>query len=125
MSTCGRESHGRCACTSPPGDAATAFAPDDASARTVHLSFGDVSASEYLAELTSDLTIHAWDLAKAIGDPDGLDPKLVSFVWDMWAPREEMVRGSGIFGNAIDVPEDTDQQTRLLAFLGRRRDWSA
>ena len=104
---------------------AAAFAPDDVLDRTVHLSFGDFPGSEYLGQLTTDLVIHGWDLAKGIGDDDELDPELVSFVWDLWKPREEMVRQSGVFGAQVDVPEDADQQTKVLALLGRRRDWSA
>jgi len=106
-------------------DSLAAFAPADTLDRTVHLSFGDFPGREYLAQLTSDLAVHAWDLAKAIGDDDALDAELVSFVWDMWSPHEDMVRGSGVFGDAVAVSDDADQQTRLLAFLGRRRDWSA
>jgi hypothetical protein len=30
------------------------------------------------------------------------------------------MRGPGAFGPAIDPPADADEQTRLLAFLGRR-----
>jgi hypothetical protein len=32
-----------------------------------------------------------------------------------------MVRQSGLFGEKIDVPDDADDQTKLLAFVGRRR----
>lgn len=101
-----------------------AWAADGTLDRTVHLSFGDVPGSEYLGQLTTDLTIHSWDLAKALGNDDELDPDLVSFVWDLWKPREEMVRGSGVFGDPVDVPDDADLQTKLLALLGRRRDWT-
>jgi uncharacterized protein (TIGR03086 family) len=45
-------------------EAARADAP---LSRTVHVSFGDISAEEYLTQLTGDHTIHAWDLARAIG----------------------------------------------------------
>lgn len=104
--------------------AVTAFAEPDALDRTVHLSFGDTPASEYLSQLVTDLTVHAWDLAAAIGDDDALDAALVAFVWDLWRPREEMVRAAGVFGDAVEVTEDADKQTRLLAFLGRRRNWA-
>src|SRR3954466_12089344 len=30
---------------------------------TVHLSFGDVPGAEYTMQLTTDLAVHAWDLA--------------------------------------------------------------
>jgi uncharacterized protein (TIGR03086 family) len=45
--------------------ALAAFAQDDALVRTVHLSRGPTPAAEYILELTADLTVHSWDLAKA------------------------------------------------------------
>lgn len=104
-------------------EAVTAFAGADALDRTVHLSFGDVPGREYASELVSDLTVHAWDLAAAIDDDDALDPELVSFTFDLWRGREELLQGSGLFADPVDVPSDADEQTRLLAFLGRRRPW--
>jgi uncharacterized protein (TIGR03086 family) len=88
--------------------------------RTVHLSYGDETATEYFTQLVTDLTVHGWDLARAIGADDRIDPELAGFVWQAWKDREDMVRGSGMFGEHIDVPEDADTQTRLLALLGRR-----
>lgn len=105
--------------------AVAAFAAPDALDRVVHLSFGDVPGREYLSQLTSDLTVHAWDVAKGIGDDDALDPDLVAFVWELWRPREELVRGSGLFGERVAVPDDADLQTRMLAFMGRDRGWTS
>ena len=42
--------------------------------RTVHLSFGDHPASEYAMQLANDHLVHAWDLARALGVDDALDP---------------------------------------------------
>jgi uncharacterized protein (TIGR03086 family) len=56
--------------------ALTAWAVDDEPDRTVDLSRGPTPASEYLAELTADLTVHAWDLARAVGGVTALDPDL-------------------------------------------------
>ena len=33
---------------------------------------------------------------------------------------DEMLRESGQFGPKVDVPTTADEQTRLIAFLGRR-----
>ena len=35
-------------------------------------------------------------------------------------PQMELLRGSGMFGDQIDVADDADSQTKLLAVLGRR-----
>src|SRR3712207_334685 len=55
-------------------DALSAFAEDDALIRTVHLTRGPTPAAEYILELTTNLTVHARDLAVATGGgtaPDG------------------------------------------------------
>jgi len=89
--------------------------------RTVHLSFGDVPGEEYLSQLVGDHLIHAWDLARGIGDDDTLDPEIVAWAWEMIQPQEPMLRASGLFGERIAVPDDADIQTKLLAIVGRRR----
>ena len=33
---------------------------------------------------------------------------------------EEALRADGMFGPAIDVPADADDQTKFLAYVGRR-----
>ena len=42
--------------------------------RTVQLSLGDASGQEYVMQLTADLAVHAWDLARATGQDATLDP---------------------------------------------------
>ncbi|HEX2039273.1 MAG TPA: TIGR03086 family metal-binding protein [Acidimicrobiales bacterium] len=105
-------------------EAIAAFAAPDALDRTVHLSFGDFPGREYLSQLTSDLAVHAWDVAKGIDGDDTLDPDVVAFVWGLWQGREELIRGSGVFGPPVEVADGADLQTRLLAFLGRDRSWT-
>jgi hypothetical protein len=34
-------------------------------------------------------------------------------------PYEEQMRQSGHYGPRVEVPEDADEQTRLIAFTGR------
>ena len=88
---------------------------------TIHLSFGDFPGSEYTMQLTTDLAVHAWDLAKGIGDDDQLDTELVDACLAEVRRQEEMLRGSGLFGEKVDVDDDADAQTQLLGILGRRR----
>src|SRR3712207_2930079 len=59
-------------------DALSAFAEDDALIRTVHLNRGPTPATEYILELTANLTVHAWDLAVATGGDTELDGELVT-----------------------------------------------
>lgn len=102
-------------------NALAAFREPGALDRTVHLSYGDESAPGYLAQLVTDHLIHAWDLARGIDGDDTLDPDLVRWAWDEIRPHEQMLRQSGLFAEPVAVPEDADLQTKLLAFVGRRR----
>jgi uncharacterized protein (TIGR03086 family) len=102
----------------PPSVAA--FATPGALDGTVHLSYGDESCREYLTQMLTDTEVHGWDLARATGGDERLDPETVALLLDHWTAREAMVRGSGVFGDAVDVAADADPQTRLLALLGRR-----
>ncbi|HEX7094561.1 MAG TPA: TIGR03086 family metal-binding protein [Acidimicrobiales bacterium] len=101
--------------------ALAAFRSPGALDQTVHLSYGDESSSGYLAQLTADHLVHAWDLARGIGADDTLDPELVQWAWDAMRPQEQMLRASGLFGEPVAVADDSDLQTKLLAFVGRRR----
>jgi uncharacterized protein (TIGR03086 family) len=98
-------------------DAARADAP---LSRTVHVSFGDISAEEYLTQLTGDHTIHAWDLARAIGADETLDPELVELAYGNVAPHIDQLRAAGIFGPAVAAPEGASRQVQLLALTGRK-----
>jgi uncharacterized protein (TIGR03086 family) len=88
---------------------------------TVHLSFADLPGSEYTMQLLCDLTVHSWDLAKGIGAEDTIDPELVTVCLDEVRKHEDMLRGSGLFGEKIEVDSGADDQTQLLAIVGRRR----
>jgi uncharacterized protein (TIGR03086 family) len=88
--------------------------------RTVHLSFGDYPGSEYASQLFADHLIHSWDLARAIGADDALDPELVDACMRWFAEWEQAYRGGGAIGPRPEIPEGADPQTRLLAMFGRR-----
>jgi len=99
--------------------AALAAASPDVLGRTVHLSFGDVPGEGYLGQLTADHVIHAWDLARAIGGDERLDPDLVEYVHTVIAPQIDPARAAGVFGPAVEVPPDAAPQSQLLGLTGR------
>ncbi|MEV4299401.1 TIGR03086 family metal-binding protein [Microbispora rosea] len=84
-----------------------------------HLSFGDVQGEEYITELFADALIHTWDLARAIGGPERLDPELVASCSEWFEKAREDYREAGVFGDERGLPADADQQTHLLAAWGR------
>jgi len=91
-------------------------------AEIVHLSFGDVPASEYLHQLAADHLIHAWDLAAATGGDRHFDEDVVVGVADWFADREAMYRDGGAIGPRLGGSTD-DPQDRLLTAFGRDPSW--
>lgn len=89
--------------------------------RIVHLSFGDVPGRVYVEQLTFDLAIHAWDLARGIGADERLDPRVAAQLLPVAQAQVPDFQASGMFAPPLDVAPDTDPQTRLLALTGRRR----
>lgn len=87
---------------------------------TVHVTGGRTAASEYGWQIISDLTVHAWDLARGIGDDDTLDGSLAKLVYEHIAPHVDSWQGVGIFAAPVDVPPDARVQDRLVGMLGRR-----
>ncbi|MDQ1509894.1 MAG: hypothetical protein QOG50_1738 [Actinomycetota bacterium] len=70
--------------------------------------------------LCSDTLVHSWDLARATGQNERLDPAGVAYAFAMLLPNDEAIRGAGSFGPKIEPPPGADEQTRFLCFLGRR-----
>ncbi|MDE3722883.1 TIGR03086 family metal-binding protein [Nocardiopsis sp. N85] len=98
-------------------EARAAWLAPSALGRTVHLSFGDAPGELYLWQMTFDLAVHAWDLARALGADEALDPDLVAELHD-WARRQDLGPGP-MFDPPVPVGEGVGTQERLLALTGR------
>lgn len=72
---------------------------------------------------TADVFMHTWDLARATGQDDRLDPGFCAALLEGMEPMEEIIRSSGQYGARVPVPDDADAQSRLLGFIGRDPDW--
>lgn len=90
---------------------------------TVHLSYKDCLAGEYIKEVAGDILIHSWDVAKSIKVDDNLPRDLVEQLYEILEPQVSKFQGMGIYGKPIKVDKNSDLQTKLLALLGRDRDW--
>jgi uncharacterized protein (TIGR03086 family) len=80
--------------------------------------FGDTVDTFY----NGDLVVHTWDIATATSmsnylamEPSDIDHELAAL-----QPMTAMMRQPGLFGPELEVAADADQQTRFLAFVGRR-----
>ena len=71
-----------------------------------------------------DLLVHTWDLARATGQDDRLDPALCADLLAGMEPIDELLRQSGQYGPKVAVPDDADVQAKMLGFIGRDPAWT-
>jgi uncharacterized protein (TIGR03086 family) len=76
--------------------------------------------------VSTDLIIHGWDLARATGQDDTIDPDEVERMLPMALSIGDEMRTPGafgpgivVFGPEVAVPDDASKQDRLLGLLGR------
>ena len=87
---------------------------------------GEVPLDQAVARFyTADVFMHTWDLARATGQDERLDPERCAQMYEGMQPMDEMLRASGQYGRRVAVPDDADAQTKLLGFIGRDPAWSA
>ncbi|WP_435969494.1 TIGR03086 family metal-binding protein [Streptomyces sp. Qhu_M48] len=73
-----------------------------------------------------DLTVHAWDLARATGRSYEADPAVVAGLVEEVERMAPMARKMSVFGEAVELPGDATVFERLLATTGRDpRAWKA
>ncbi|TWF77452.1 uncharacterized protein (TIGR03086 family) [Pseudonocardia hierapolitana] len=92
---------------------------------------GRMTVAEQIDRVVSDdLVLHGWDLARATGQDEVMDPADVERLWASTSaiPPEvmESYRTPGafgpdveVFGPEVAVPEDAPLQDRLLGLIGR------
>jgi uncharacterized protein (TIGR03086 family) len=85
----------------------------------VNLSYDRVPASAYLREQASDVIVHTWDLARAVGADEELGDALVAAAWTVFEPQKDTLEASGLFNSPVPVDENAPLQSRLLALTGR------
>jgi uncharacterized protein (TIGR03086 family) len=103
--------------------AATAAWADDALlSEEVVMPWGTFTG-EFVARMyTLEMTVHAWDLAAALGSTGVLDPKLAEYTLS-FAPEmlpAEMRGGEVPFGVVVPVAADAPAYDRLAGFMGRQ-----
>lgn len=103
-------------------DAALQGALDDpgVASRSFEMRMGRVSVDEAIDQFcTGDIFFHTWDLARATGLDERLDPDEVHAALTAMQPLDQVLRDSGHYGPKVAVADDADEQTKLIAFIGR------
>ena len=86
-----------------------------------HPAFGEVPKTMLVGIATTDLLIHTWDLARAIGADETLPADAVAAAHaGLQGLPADVIRVPGRFDAAIEVPDSADAQTKMLSFAGRK-----
>lgn len=94
---------------------------------------GRLSVERHVDQVVSaDMVLHGWDLARATGQDDTIDPAEIEAMWPgvQRIPEEMRIPGAFgpgvvVFGPEVKVPGDAPLQHRVLGLLGRDPHWSA
>lgn len=82
--------------------------------------FGPQPAEQVIGRLMcTDVLVHTWDLARAVGGDEQLDQDAVAQAYSGLKPMDAMIRMPGVFGPKVETPEGAPLQTEFLNFLGR------
>jgi uncharacterized protein (TIGR03086 family) len=82
-----------------------------------------LDASKLIPRLTQDVLVHTWDLARAVGADDSLDPAWCAVFLARLPADPNALSASGMFAAPFAVSDEADTQSRLLARLGRDPSW--
>jgi uncharacterized protein (TIGR03086 family) len=111
---------------------AEAYAAPDALDRAVDHPSGKLSGRQALAVRTTDTVVHTWDLARALGVDDTLDPDQLGWIdaniREIYAgmaetPVAKQTTHRFYAAPAGGLPPDASTQDRLLDLFGRRLTW--
>ena len=80
-------------------------------------------AAALLPNVTRDVLVHTWDLARAVGADDRLDARYCESFYASLPDDPNALVGTGMFGAAVAAGDHTDVQSKLLARLGRNPSW--
>jgi uncharacterized protein (TIGR03086 family) len=102
--------------------AVAAFDAPGAQEKIVKLPFGEFPGAGFMGLATVDTFTHAWDLARATGQPTDLDPELAGqLLAQSKVVISDAVRGAEPmpFGPEQQAPAGATAADELAAFLGR------
>jgi uncharacterized protein (TIGR03086 family) len=98
----------------------TALADPAVASRPMDTPMGPVTFEQAVTTFClPDILVHTWDLARATGLDERLDAGEVHQLLEGIQPMDAVIRQSGQYGPRVEVPDDADEQTKLIAFTGR------
>lgn len=85
----------------------------------VHISYGDVSATRYLSDISLNRAMTPYDVAALTGLDPHLSDEAIEAVHAIASGVGDLLRQMGIFPPEIAVTGDATPEDRFLAYIGR------
>jgi uncharacterized protein (TIGR03086 family) len=82
-----------------------------------------LDARAMMPNVTRDVLVHTWDLARAVGADDRLDARWCELFYAALPGDPHALSVSGMFDAPVAESDQTDAQSKLLARLGRNPSW--
>jgi uncharacterized protein (TIGR03086 family) len=82
-----------------------------------------LDARAMMPNLTRDVLVHTWDLARAVGADDRLGARWCELFYAALPSDPGALSVSGMFDAPVAVSDHIDLQSKLLARLGRNPSW--
>jgi uncharacterized protein (TIGR03086 family) len=98
-------------------EVADAFRATGALDQTVHHRLGDRSGADLLVMRVIEHAVHGWDLARAIGADDRIDPAVTATLLSCFDADSNLLASSSFAPS--DPPANAEPQRRLLIVTGR------
>ncbi|MEU4390263.1 TIGR03086 family metal-binding protein [Kribbella sp. NPDC023855] len=108
------------------------LADPELSAQLCETPTGQMTVEDQIDQVVSDdLVLHGWDLARATGQDETMDPVDVERLWtstsaipadviEKYRTPDAFGPGIEVFGAEVPVPADAPLQDRLLGYIGRQ-----
>ena len=106
-------------------DLVTAVGEPGAGEGEVKFGAGTMPAQNALGIMLMELTVHAWDLARATGQDYQLDPATAGMAAAITSQAGPNGREGGFFGPEVAAPEGASEFEKALAVSGRDPNWGA
>jgi hypothetical protein len=87
--------------------------------RIVHISYGDVTASRYLSDISLNRAMALFDAAALTGLDPHLPDEAIHAIHAIASESGDLLRQMGIFPPEIAVSGDATPEDRFLAYIGR------
>ena len=84
------------------------------------MAWGVLTGADLAIMFAADHLVHAWDVARSIGQPVDPDPALVARIRLFGDGYVATHRGPEMFDDAVEAAVDAAPLDRLAAYVGRR-----